>query len=77
VIVWLLARTFGQLNADWEIIIVDDASPDGTQDVAKQLAGVYGEDKIVRALPPSASGPRSGRRQVLRPRAGKLGLGCA
>lgn len=26
---------------------MDDASPDGTQDVAKQLAKVYGEDKIV------------------------------
>jgi hypothetical protein len=28
--------------------VVDDASPDGTQEVAQQLAGVYGEDKIVR-----------------------------
>ena len=27
--------------------MVDDASPDGTQDVAKELAKVYGEDKIV------------------------------
>jgi glycosyltransferase involved in cell wall biosynthesis len=35
----------------WEIIIVDDNSPDGTQDVAKQLASVYGEDKIVRGAP--------------------------
>lgn len=34
----------------WEIIVVDDASPDGTQDVAKQLASVYGEDKVVRML---------------------------
>lgn len=33
---------------DWEVIIVDDASPDGTQEIAKQLAKVYGEDKIVR-----------------------------
>lgn len=31
----------------WELIIVDDASPDGTQEVARQLAKVYGEDKIV------------------------------
>jgi len=30
-----------------EVIIVDDASPDGTQEVARQLAKVYGEDKIV------------------------------
>lgn len=44
---------------EWEIIIVDDASPDGTQEVAKQLANLYGEDKV-----------------LLRPRAGKLGLGC-
>lgn len=28
--------------------MVDDASPDGTQEVARQLAGLYGEDKIVR-----------------------------
>lgn len=31
----------------WEIIVVDDNSPDGTQEVALQLAKVYGEDKIV------------------------------
>ena len=34
-------------NLAWEVIIVDDNSPDGTQEVAKQLATVYGEDKIV------------------------------
>jgi len=45
-------------NFIWEIIIVDDASPDGTQDIARELAGVYGDDKI-----------------ILKPRAGKLGLG--
>lgn len=27
--------------------MVDDASPDGTQEIARQLAGVYGEDRIV------------------------------
>lgn len=31
----------------WEVIIVDDASPDGTQEVARQLANVYGENQIV------------------------------
>lgn len=27
--------------------MIDDASPDGTQDVAKQLQAIYGEDKIL------------------------------
>lgn len=31
----------------YEIIIIDDASPDGTLDVAKQLQKIYGEKKIV------------------------------
>ncbi|KAK7056239.1 dolichol-P-mannose synthesis [Paramarasmius palmivorus] len=60
IIIWLLVKTFNEHNLDFEIIIVDDASPDGTQDVARQLGQVYGEDKI-----------------VLKPRAGKLGLGTA
>ncbi|KAG2184739.1 hypothetical protein INT43_000652 [Umbelopsis isabellina] len=46
VITWLLARTFQQDNIDWEIVIIDDASPDGTQEVAKELQKVYGEDRI-------------------------------
>jgi hypothetical protein len=29
---------------------VDDGSPDGTQEVVKQLQQVYGEDRIVSAL---------------------------
>ena len=30
------------------MIIVDDNSPDGTQDVVRQLQQAYGEDRIVR-----------------------------
>ena len=31
----------------FEIVVVDDASPDGTQEVAKALATQYGEDVVV------------------------------
>lgn len=34
-------------DLDYEIIIIDDGSPDGTQDAAKQLQKIYGESKIV------------------------------
>jgi dolichol-phosphate mannosyltransferase len=32
---------------NFEIIIVDVGSPDGTQDIVKQLQEVYGEDRVV------------------------------
>jgi dolichol-phosphate mannosyltransferase len=60
IILYLLCTTFEAHKLQYEIIVVDDASPDGTQDIAKKCAKVWGEDHI-----------------VLRPRAGKLGLGTA
>ncbi|GMM27529.1 dolichyl-phosphate beta-D-mannosyltransferase [Martiniozyma asiatica (nom. inval.)] len=53
IITYLLAKTFKENNIDWEIIIVDDASPDGTQEVAKQLIEVYGSNIQLR--------PRAGK----------------
>ena len=35
-------------NLAYELVIVDDASPDGTQEVATQLQSLYGEEHIVR-----------------------------
>ena len=45
-----LTRFSVNSDIEWEIIIVDDASPDGTQEIAKQLEGIYGEDRLVRPL---------------------------
>ncbi|PRW33931.1 putative dolichol-phosphate mannosyltransferase [Chlorella sorokiniana] len=59
-IVYLLVETFDKAELDYEIVVIDDNSPDGTQDVVRQLQQAYGEDRI-----------------LLRPRAGKLGLGTA
>ena len=30
---------------DYEIVVIDDNSPDGTQDVVRQLQQAYGEDR--------------------------------
>ncbi|NXC98609.1 DPM1 mannosyltransferase, partial [Certhia familiaris] len=49
-VVWLLVRTFTDSGIDFEIIIIDDGSPDGTQEVAQQLEKIYGSDKIVISL---------------------------
>eukprot|EP00039_Didymoeca_costata_P001055 m.49295 g.49295 ORF g.49295 m.49295 type:complete len:102 (-) comp10608_c0_seq2:655-960(-) len=46
-IVWLLVDTFTKQKLDYEIVVIDDNSPDGTIDVAKQLEEIYGKDKIV------------------------------
>uniref|UniRef100_A0A672J0N9 Dolichol-phosphate mannosyltransferase subunit 1 n=1 Tax=Salarias fasciatus TaxID=181472 RepID=A0A672J0N9_SALFA len=48
-IVWLLVKYFGESGYKYEIIVIDDGSPDGTLEIAQQLQGIYGEDKIVSA----------------------------
>jgi len=53
IIVWLLVKYLSESNIDFEIIVIDDGSPDGTLDVAKELQSIYGEDKIL--LRPRAS----------------------
>ncbi|KAK4963780.1 dolichol-P-mannose synthesis [Elasticomyces elasticus] len=46
IITWLLNQTFTENNLDWELIIIDDASPDGTQNIARQLIHAYGPQRI-------------------------------
>jgi len=47
IIVWLLVKYLGDAKLDYEIIIIDDGSPDGTLEVAKKLQKIYGDEKIV------------------------------
>ena len=35
---------------EWVVNVVDRNSPDGTQEIAKQFAKVYGEDEIVSKI---------------------------
>ncbi|KAK9826209.1 hypothetical protein WJX81_008657 [Elliptochloris bilobata] len=52
IIVALLVKTLEAEKLNFEVIIVDDNSPDGTQDVVRQLQQAYGEDRILlRARP--------------------------
>lgn len=46
ILVYLLDKTFKQENLDWEVIIVDDNSPDGTQEIAKKLIDIFGPEHI-------------------------------
>ena len=46
ILVYLLAKTFQAHELDWEVIIVDDNSPDGTQIIAKELVNIFGENHI-------------------------------
>jgi len=59
-------RTSEQQKIKMEVVIVDDNSPDGTQEQIKALQKIYGEDKIVSVAlveaaveeaPPAAEAP--------------------
>ena len=41
------SKVVGHRNLSFEVIIIDDNSPDGTQEIAKRLQAAYGSEKIV------------------------------
>lgn len=47
IIIWLIVEYMTEGEYNYEVIIIDDGSPDGTLEVAKDLQKIYGEDKIV------------------------------
>lgn len=47
IIIWLIIKYLDESLVDYEVIIIDDGSPDGTSEVARQLQKLYGSSKIV------------------------------
>ncbi|KAG5347333.1 DPM1 mannosyltransferase, partial [Acromyrmex charruanus] len=47
IIIWLIVKYMEESELAYEIIVIDDGSPDGTLNMAKQLQHVYGDDKII------------------------------
>lgn len=54
--IYFLDQAFSTISASYEVIIIDDSSPDGTQTVAKALQAHYGNDKIILAPRPGKLG---------------------
>ncbi|CAD6997465.1 probable dolichol-phosphate mannosyltransferase [Ceratitis capitata] len=53
IIIWLIVKYLSESGYKYEIIVIDDGSPDGTMDVAKDLQKIYGAKTII--LRPRAS----------------------
>lgn len=47
IIVWLLFKYLDRCDLEFEIIVIEDGSPDGTLKVAQSLQEIYGKDQFV------------------------------
>uniref|UniRef100_A0A0K8TP84 Dolichol-phosphate mannosyltransferase subunit 1 n=1 Tax=Tabanus bromius TaxID=304241 RepID=A0A0K8TP84_TABBR len=56
IIIWLIVKCMSKSGLNYEVIVIDDGSPDGTLEVAQDLQKIYGEDKIVLRPRPSKLG---------------------
>lgn len=73
-VVFLIVEAFESCGAPFEIVIVDDASPDGTSRVAEALVKVYGADRIVLAPRPGRLGLGSAYRHGVQRASGNFVL---
>eukprot|EP01138_Halocafeteria_seosinensis_P015720 gb/GECG01016041.1/.p1 GENE.gb/GECG01016041.1/~~gb/GECG01016041.1/.p1 ORF type:complete len:254 (+),score=29.26 gb/GECG01016041.1/:1-762(+) len=64
--IYLLDRAFSRKHLDYEVIIIEDNSPDGTYEVAKQLQNVYSPDRVVIHQRPGKLGLGSAYRDGLK-----------
>lgn len=47
IVIWLIEDACNKADISYEIIVVDDASPDGTQEAVKQMQQLLGADRII------------------------------
>jgi len=55
-VTWLICSELRQRSIPFEVIVIDDNSPDGTLQVAEQLQQIYGKETIVLAPRPGKLG---------------------
>jgi dolichol-phosphate mannosyltransferase len=56
ILLWLIEEACSKASISYEVIIVDDASPDGTQAAVKQMQQLLGADKVVLRPRPAKLG---------------------
>jgi dolichol-phosphate mannosyltransferase len=43
----MLAKAFEEEGIDWEVVVVEDNSPDGTLQVANELQSIFGKNRLI------------------------------